>query len=210
MKFRLLVGKHQGRDHTVKKPEDAPDNWCPPVKDYTAGQTVQSDVDLVALHGKDKFERIVPRSRKMEEEEEQEADFKAMPAKKQRMAAVAPGGQVSTGKQVATSTKDGRTISGPELDEDDEEMAEEMAARTGRHPKEFKKTSSKKSSEEDQEELDSKLQGMTKGELLSYAKDHDIEVTTSMTKSDLIAAISTSNDAGQPVDDEDEDEDEDE
>lgn len=223
--FRLLVGKHQGRDNSVEKPDNAPDNWRPPTKDYTAGQIVKSESDLVAQFGKEKFERVQGKARRgVEEEEDKERDMLALPAKKMRTVAVAPNGQVSTGKQVATTDNKGRTVSGIEPVDDDDEEGQEMASRTGRNPEDFKKGNSPRggkrgqSSEEDTEDDKAKLEGMTKAELLEYAKDHEIDgVGSAMTKADILDAILSSNDEGQPVtsrkgtnDDDDDEEDEEE
>ena len=119
-RFRLLAGQHVTNDT-----EQEPERWTDPItgkkheryqeKTYHAGDEIESDVDLAAKHGEAKFERLSgggpamhARQQQMRREQELEDDNKRggfVPEPPRMNPAVAPAGQVSSGKQEATGAK---------------------------------------------------------------------------------------------------------
>lgn len=123
-RYKLLAGQHIQADKT-KEPQtirDAAGNEYQkyPSKKFTTGQVVESDADLVALHGPQKFElvggEVAAAQDKLRAQEQEIARLKAELAKAQtgetfrtpgdpspdsikNDPATFPGGQVSTGFQ---------------------------------------------------------------------------------------------------------------
>lgn len=96
-RFRLLASLHEAWDLSAEP--DA--NGRFPPRTFRAGEIVESDRDLVAQFGSEKFQLV---------------DGGTTPLKPAppQAATVFPGGQVATGRQETTKGPDGRSISGPE------------------------------------------------------------------------------------------------
>jgi hypothetical protein len=87
-RYRLIAGKHYGPDMT----KEVDERGRRPSRKYSPGEVIESSVDLVKVHGENKFQYVGPHKE----------DVGDQPV------AVAPGGQVSSGLQ---QTKGG--VTGP-------------------------------------------------------------------------------------------------
>lgn len=113
--YKLLVGVHHGPDYTKEpvKFTDAVGNVVEryPPRTYRAGETVESDTDLVAFGGPGKFSYVGEGGRRKVSKSAKPGDV--TPEAALRPVAVAPGGQVAEGFQQTTTGPDGRPVSGP-------------------------------------------------------------------------------------------------
>lgn len=165
MKFKLLAGQHVGNDYSAKPkqfshPETGEliQQW--PSKTYHAGDVVESDVDLVAKHGGEKFQLIeggnramqaqMEKERKQQIEDDDNKKGAFVPEPPRLNPGVAPGGQVGSGKQEATGQKIQReTGIGSKPDHEYHEDALEPGAAED----ESKTTTQKKEAAEDDKPL---------------------------------------------------------
>lgn len=94
--YKLLAGKHVQRDHTWEPTEEAKAEaektgrpLRAPSKEYSAGEVVPSETDLVELFGSEKFQYIgkppVKMLAKQQEEYQEQEDARREPAPPQRV-----------------------------------------------------------------------------------------------------------------------------
>jgi hypothetical protein len=186
-RFKLLAGQHQQADPDWE-PTPAQEKVAertgvpprPPTKTFTAGQVVESDKDLVALFGHQKFMRLGGRkplgATRGDAPSAQPASF--------------PGGQVSSGRQEATSfeTEEGEaaTVSGP--------MDPKKSARLDRES-ELEDEPDDGTAEnalnqvDDEVEDKANLADMTVAELKDVAVAEDVDLAGIHKKDEIIAKI---------------------
>lgn len=207
-RFKLLAGQHQQADPDWE-PTPAQEKVAertgvpprPPTKTFTAGQVVESDKDLVALFGHQKFMRLGGRkplgATRGDAPANQPASF--------------PGGQVSSGRQEATSHRteedEAATVSGPMDPKKSARLDRESEAEVARQRREtlasqeefgtdergFEKDEEggDESDDSGDEKVEDKanLNDMTVAELKDVASAEDVDLSGAHKKDEIIAKI---------------------
>jgi hypothetical protein len=208
--FRLLEGQHIQADPTrpIVGPDGKPTGRFER-RVYQKGDVIETDTDLAAKLGANKFEpltgdggqaRIAELERELAEARAaQGAGSLPGDPNAQNLAlspAVAPGGQVSTGFQHAAGSSRG-TASGP-LDPAKAERAgaagfglpAEAAKAAGKQQQDFTAAASDTPPDAPPDApTDADLEGMTVQELRDYAQEEEINLHGASTKAEIVKAI---------------------
>lgn len=206
-RFKLLAGKHVGPDLKAE-PEPVYNNMTgeqrvdvrtkepefrQPSKTYKAGQVVESDDDLVARFGANKFQLLsgTPKAGGpgIKRKAAQAAESPAILSSSNP--AIAPGGQVSSGFQQTSGVESplpggAKQVSGP-LDVEDEGTAAASGAdleNSGEGPGDGEDADTGGT-----EYTRAELEGMTKAELKQLGDDEGIDVNASASKDEMVKAI---------------------
>lgn len=167
MKFRLLTGRHVHKGRM-----------------FQPGEIVESNADLVKLHGREHFAKVSG---------EPDANYEA-PVPLGPTSSEAPGGQVSSGHQMTTGAPDGVTqVSG----------AEDRLRPDGLHPEtvvdkpdEGKSKAShpvaKTATTTAPKALPANLDHMTQAQLKEFANEEEIDLEGATNRADMIKAIRAS------------------
>jgi hypothetical protein len=124
--YRLLVGQHLQADPDwepskmeLKAAEASGIDPKPPTRTYSAGQLVESETDLVAKCGSEKFQLVSgkPTRKVPSASSKNPTPGDPTPEVAATSPAKFPQGQVSTGHQGSTTNPQGETVTGPVGDE---------------------------------------------------------------------------------------------
>lgn len=198
--YQVLLGQHIGPDYSQqpRKTRDALGNETEryPSKTYQPGETVDSDLDLVARFGEQKFRHVGESSR-----QPRGSVTPATPAEDQR-ARTFPGGQVLEGFQRTTSAPDGRPVSGLLDPQQHAELQEKHAARIADDyeaaaPKQTPAQGQQRPAQAQQQQrpaqaqrlTDEQLHSMTVKDLQDHAAAEEIDLKGATRKEDMIRAI---------------------
>jgi hypothetical protein len=201
MKFRLLAGQHQEADKTLppkrlfKDPETGNVTKIYPTKTYNAGEVIESDVDLAAKYGADKYQRLD--TGKVSPQQVQSAAFQGRHDRREfddeeLSQAMIANPQAKTPDDLPGADDD------PNRNDDQPNVSQRTAFVDPRRA-----TASNESDSEEEEESQSNTasedsewnESMTVTELKQYAKTNNIDLTGRERKSDIIQAIKQSEDS---------------
>lgn len=211
--FLLKAGKHVGPDHTQEPVErvlkDIRGNetreWRYPSKTYSKGDKIQTDQNLLARHGGEKFQLLSDKGQedtRLARLNKQVKTPVPHPSGALREQRAAPAGQVSDGHQQTNHTDDGGQISGVAVEEviralkaENEALRKQAAQKkddsspTGKSiMEEFADPDADQGSEAEDDE-DAELEGLTAAELKSLAEDEEVELHGAKSKKDMVKAI---------------------
>jgi hypothetical protein len=208
-RFKLLAGQHVQADKSkpLLHPDGKPTGFYERAT-FNAGQIVESDRDLVADHGNQKFELIggdeAAAHDRIAQLEAELATVRAQqagdttpgdptPRNLTGSPSVAPGGQVSTGYQ---QTSGGREVGVPHSGPVSPEMAAQMQGRqtgqqTGQQPPKPGQQATPKGAPPSPHKgrAPEQLENMTVKELHDYAASEEIELHGAKTRDELLKAI---------------------
>jgi hypothetical protein len=205
--YRLLAGAHIGAnfDEEPKKVKDEDTGetvYQYASKFYRQGETVKSEKDLVAFGGHEKFQLVGSDTTVSGTGDPTPGD--PTPENVAYSAAVTPGGQVSTGFQSSTGTKEG-TVSGPIDPKHPAHPANQAKGKQGMKGKSEKSDTPGarlvKSKTPDTEEGDSEGSGdtsddnldtMTLAELKQKCDDDEVDTSGCRSKADYLKALRSS------------------
>jgi hypothetical protein len=198
-KYKLLAGQHVQADPDAPDPKPRADGTVPkkPSKTYNAGDVVESDDDLVAKHGTQKFAKVgeSARSRRAKFAEVGTSAGDPAPDQVKENPGVFPHGQVSTGLQeqggqgtVVDVTKfhdpatqlasgDKGKVKGERGSEDDAGGETESASAPAASP-----------ADEDPAYFDA----MTVVELREYAEENEVDLRGAVRKDDIVKRLKES------------------
>lgn len=190
--FRLLQSQHYQADPNWKPSAEDKENakirgikLRAPSKKFEAGEVVESDIDLTARFGAEKFAPIVAKKgKKGTKDDEGEDDKETLTGEAPTFAA--PGGQVAQGKQLTTGSADGGAFTGVDTEERREQghaLAEE------RKKDQPLPVAEKQEKQEKTKFTRHELSQMTVGELKQLAKDEDIDLAGAHAKDEIIGAV---------------------
>lgn len=184
--YKLLVGLHVGADYSGKptKARDADGNEAEryPSRAYKPGEVVDSDVDLEARFGPEKFKRVGEGTRRRASASTKKGD--PAPDVLMRSPAVAPGGQVAEGFQETTTGPDGKPVSGAARPETVEKILGRARAEDA------------PGVGEDAAEEDDGLESHSVKDLREMAEADEVDLAGAHRKDDIVAAIRRSRKGG--------------